>query len=162
MKIVKKGNHYPFCKGMYPIVNKTIVFKKEIVFTDESIFLFPNDDIYDWSKLFGFSFGHHQKNESYRWGFRFTESDKVDVTEYMYVDGKRKTGNLTKLELNKKYIFSINFDKEQLKVYYTIRYNSRDIYNSVYDVENFKWCGYTLGLYIGGNNPAPNKIKIEM
>lgn len=162
MKTVKKGKHYPFCKGIFPLIYNSKSFEKEITFSEKSVFIFLGDDIYDWSKLFGFSFGHHQKNESYRWGFRFLDDKNVEVVEYMYVNGQRKIGNITKLDLNKKYIFSLDFDKDDMKIYYTITHKSHYIYNSVYNVNNFKWWGYSLGLYIGGNNPAPNKIKIDI
>jgi len=88
---VKKGNHYPsnmfrwfplfYCK------NKTIAYN--IKFTNESFFQFEGSDLYDYSKLFGISFGHHHKNESYRFGFRMLNETEINISLYYYINGKK-------------------------------------------------------------------------
>ncbi len=165
MIIVKKGNHYPniFKIGIFPkfyLFNKTSI-KRKFKFTKESVFVFDNNDIYDYSKLFGLSFGHHQKNDSFRFGFRFLNNNEVELSEYMYIAGKRKIIEIPlKLQLNKIYNFKISLNKNKHRIYYIIYdENNNILFKKEYLFSFMLFLGYTLGLYIGGNNPAPKKLK---
>ena len=82
MKIIRKNKHYPlfFQIGIFPriyLFNKSRISRR-FKFTDKSVFIFNGDDILDYSKLFGLSFGHHHKNNSFRFGFRFLNNSEIE------------------------------------------------------------------------------------
>lgn len=163
--IVNKNRHYPciFKWGIFPkIYYKDFKIEKIFLLSSESYFVFNGEDFYDWSKLLiGLSFGHHQKNESYRFGFRFLDKFFVDLSVYKYVNGKREIIPIGNFNLYTKYKLSISFNKKEKTITYLIKdINDKILYSKIFNINNFKMFGYTLGLYIGGNNTCPKKIKI--
>jgi hypothetical protein len=113
--------------------------------------------------LFGISFGHHHKNESFRFGFRMVNDFKIDICYYYYFNGIRTIEKVCELDYDKTYAFYIYFGKKDKLVKLNIvdEYH-KSVYYTAKPINVFKWWGYTLGLYIGGNNPAPHTIKIKM
>lgn len=167
---VKPNKHYPrniFNKGIFPILffKNNFEVKRDYKFSNKSSFIFPGDDKLDWSKIIGFSFGHHQKNESYRFGFRFKTENTIEVCEYKYVDGKRITSNIPViLELGWYYRFIVTYNKKEKTLIYEIRglngnYETYDVYKNTIKVVNPKLWGYTLGLYIGGNLTSDKQLS---
>lgn len=167
---IKKGNHYP---SIFSMVRLPIFYcfkskyrmERFFKFTDESVFEFAGDDKYDYSKLFGFSLGHHQKNSSFRFGFRFID-DKLYLAAYYYINGLRHIFDDTSVnfKLNQTYKLSITYTKE----YNSIMFNILDVSSgelllnhrvSDEKINSKKW-GYKLGIYIGGNKPAPKDIVL--
>lgn len=165
---IKKGNHYP---NIFSMVRLPIFYwfkskyrmERFFKFTNESVFQFKGDDKYDYSKLFGFSLGHHQKDFSFRFGFRFLDG-KLYLVPYYYIDGVRHVFDDTsiKFKLKQTYKLSITYTKEYNSVMFNIldMSSSELILNHRISEEgiNSKKIGYKLGIYIGGNNPAPKNI----
>lgn len=163
---VKKDRHYPSWRFPFkPIIYwKNRSFVKYIKFAEDSLFIFEGDDIYDYSKLFGISFGHHHKNESYRFGFRMLDNEEIDISLYTYVNGERKIDeSITSLDFNKEYKFTIDFYKDTKVVFFEIKeVSGKVLFTAKREINKFRFWGYQLGLYIGGNNPATNDIDIEI
>jgi len=109
---IKKGKHSPLLlfKRLFSSII-IFLFKKEyklsyiVRFTDKSFFQFEGYDVFDYSKIFGFSFGHHIKNESFRFGFRMITDDKIQISSYSYVKEKRYVEKLCEIDYNKNYLF---------------------------------------------------------
>jgi len=171
---IKKGNHYPniFSRIRLPIfyLNDTYKIERRYKFNEDSFFIFKWDDRLDWSKLFGLSFGHHQKNESYRFGIRFKSknAESFNVVKYFYQEGKRiketfNNENTINLYYNTEYIFTLTYHKKLQTIRFEIKMDGikTPIYSNNLLVLNPKLWGYKLGTYIGGNNPAPNNIEFK-
>lgn len=159
---VKFGHHSPslLSRRVRPIIYTGIrnSFSTYVKIPKSSSFKFPGDDIWDWSKLFGISFGHHQKNESYRFGFRIREEDKIDMSLYMYRGGRREIESLPFIEFDKLYKFSICRFSDSIIA--SVQ-SSDGVYlfkPVIKEISNFKCWGYTLGIYIGGNLTAPRDL----
>ena len=54
-----------------------------------------------------------------------------------------------------------DFDKRKMVNSIIDEYNNV-IFRKEYEIKHIKWWGYRLGVYIGGNNPAPHTIKIDI
>jgi hypothetical protein len=168
---IKKGKHSPLLlfKRLFSSII-IFLFKKEyklshiIRFTDKSFFQFEGYDVFDYSKILGFSFGHHQKNESFRFGFRMINNDKIQISLYSYVGEKRYVEKLCEIDYDKDYLFEMLFIKKDKTVYYRIIELKNDILivDTFEKVISYKWWGYRLFPYIGGNNPAPKNIEFYM
>jgi hypothetical protein len=146
-------------------------FKKDYIFSyiikfdkTKSFFQFEGNDLFDYSKLFGFSFGHHQHNESYRFAFRMINTDNIQIALYSYIKGKRVIEKICEFEYDQDYQLSIIFSKKNKIVHFEIKDLSTNkyIFSKFINVTNYKFWGYKLFPYIGGNNPAPKNIEFFM
>lgn len=120
----------------------------------------------DVNKLFGFGYfngGHHKDSARFGWNYN-TISGKIRIYAYCYVNGEmiikylcevmiyKKVRLLICISLSNRYSFSVH-----------------DGYNNWHqlahqDVEfthQKKW-RYKLGCFFGGNNTAPQEIKIKI
>lgn len=135
---------------------------KEVTF-DASCLYEPLDSEHDYNKLFGWSFGFHHRN-SVRVGWR-SQGNQIELILYVYEDGKRCDTDIPGIlcDIGKKYRVTLRRIKDEYWL-------------SVVDTESllyrFQWrpCsktikptwGYKLGLYFGGQKPAPHTIKVTM
>jgi len=165
-QIVKKNNHYPNChifynKPLFYYNNKNFI--KIINIPKSSYFSFNGENIYDYSKLWGVSFGHHQKNESYRFAFRMIDENNFEIALYYYIQNKRIIEPIADLKYYRFYKYIIDFEKNKNKLtFYIADILNFKIRQPIYkNIENFKNWGYTLGLYIGGNLPSPIDFKVN-
>ena len=176
MKItIGKNRHYPW---LIPIAFPIWIKKDEgkfrtakFLFTDSCIFNLHDEDQHDVNKLFGFSIGHHHRGSSFRFGWRpILENNTIEIVAYEYHDGERmRTMPICEVELNKPYLFKIGYLPEKNKSVYHIsdtrtdkKIEDRFIVDFRNDVTLNKksGLGYTLGVYFGGNEKAPQDIII--
>lgn len=165
--LIKKNRHSPSnvfrFKPLIYINKNTYKFKWQVLFTDKSYFEFDNTDLYDYSKLFGISFGHHQTNESYRFGFRMLDDKTINISLYYYINGVLYIEDILDIVYYKKYTFYIDYNKSQEKLFFDIKNeNGHIIYSEIKNIKNPKCWGYRLNTYIGGNKSAPNDIIIKI
>ena len=165
-KIILKNWHYSINQfnfmPIFYIFNKYKI-DKNIKFTKDSYFEFEGEDKFDYSKLFGLSFGHHQKNESYRFGFRMINDTEINISLYYYIKGKRFVDDILNLNYNIEYKFRIEYHKKDKTINYIIIDDKNNIiFIKDFKIQNFKCIGYNMNLYIGGNNPAPKKLKFNI
>jgi len=172
MKItVKRGRHYPWLipiafpvwVSKYSGKNRTATFR----FDESCLFDLHDEDQHDVNKLFGFSIGHNHKGSSFRFGWRpILENRTIEIVAYEYHDGVRqKTMPICEVETCQWYSFGISYRPTRKKSFYHINDDSsfcRKIgwfYNDV-DLKKKGGLGYTLGVYFGGNEKAPQDIII--
>jgi hypothetical protein len=165
MKIViKKGRHYPWLIpiGLPIWVRKnTSTFRSaDFMFTNSCMFDLHDEDQWDVNKLFGFSIGHHQNCNSFRFGWRpVLKNNTIEIVAYEYHNGFRiKTKPLCEVELNRWHEFIISYNPQKGKTYYFVDKKSYS-----FDTGNLTkkyGLGYTLGVYFGGNEKAPKNITI--
>jgi hypothetical protein len=164
MKIkIGKGHHYPW---LIPIAFPVWVSKKNgklrmanFMFTESCLFDLHDEDQWDVNKLFGFSIGHHQKKSSFRFGWRpKLETGKIEIVAYEYHDNVRqKTMPICEVEINKWYKYCISYRPYSNRSYYFV---GDDGFHNDINLKK-KWgLGYTLGVYFGGNEKAPQDVII--
>jgi hypothetical protein len=177
MKIViKKGRHYPWLIPIaFPIwvrKNEATFRKAKFMFTDSCMFDLHDEDQWDVNKLFGFSIGHHQKRSSFRFGWRpKLQTKTIEIVAYEYHDGiRQKTMSIAEIELNKCYNFRIGYLPHINRTFYHISdcqknklIKDRFIIDFTNEINLNKkgGLGYTLGIYFGGNEKAPQDITIH-
>jgi len=172
---IKRGRHYPY---LIPIAFPFWVKKKEanfraakFRFTDSCMFDLHDEDQWDVNKLFGFSIGHHHERSSFRFGWRpILKENLIEIVAYEYHDGWRmRTMPICKVKLNKWYRYKIGYLPHIDRSYYQVMdtktdklIKDREIYEFANDVKLVKksGLGYTLGVYFGGNEKAPQDITI--
>lgn len=176
MKVVtKKGRHYPY---LIPIAFPFWVSGKEdsrreakFIFTESCMFDLHDEDQHDVNKLFGFSIGMHH-NTSFRFGWRpLLNNRTIEIVAYEYHDNVRQnTMPICEVQLNKQYRFRLVYLPKVKRSYYSVMdvethklILHREIYEFINDVDLIKksGLGYTLGIYFGGNEKAPQDITIH-
>ena len=163
MKIrIKKGRHYPW---LIPIAlpfwvrkNDSNYRKAKFMFTDSCMFDLKDEDQWDVNKLFGFSIGMHH-DTSFRFGWRpLLNNMTIEIVAYEYHEGWRlKTMPICEVELNKWYDFTISYNNKSKKSFYFV--GDKCFTNNV-KLQKNSGLGYTLGVYFGGNEKAPQDITI--
>jgi hypothetical protein len=154
---IKKGEHYST-----HLFKPYLGFKKEfnltIQFTDSCRYNLGDIDQLDINKLFGVSFGDHQKN-SIRIGWNYNLfTDKIDVFSYVYEGGVRKYEKIEEVFINE--IFTLKLDLNFTNNAFSI-ISDTTIYFREFGYPKMK-LGYYLYPYFGGNKPAPQDIIINM
>ena len=175
MKVkIKKGRHYPFfLPWALPVwVGKQGRFRQsKFLFTNSCMFDLHDEDQHDVNKLFGFSIGDHHKNSSFRFGWRpILKNNTIEIVAYEYHDGERqKTMPICEVELNKPYAFRIGYVPDKNKSFYHISDTKTNkptkerfmiSFTNSFKLKRKHGLGYTLGIYFGGNEKAPQDIVI--
>jgi len=160
--IIDKGNHYPFFPLSLPKwVNKNNIttMKREIMFTESCLYDLKDEDQGDVNKLFGFSIGFHHKT-SFRFGWRADlKTSTIEIVAYEYHDNLRQTTMpICRIDINKYYKFRIVYIPNLQRTYYEVR-DVKEFTNE-FNLKKKYGLGYTLGLYFGGNEKAPQKIVV--
>ena len=154
--VIKKGKHYSkLKKGIrFPKFNfGKQSFRIEVVFMPECSHLpFNDEDDYDINKLYGFSWGMHHTN-SYRIGWRSDGKGGIILSNYYYVDGKRKYEDICTVPTNRN--VTIDFEKGHVCVN-----TLQDRWTSKVALNMRTGWGYYLYPYFGGNKTAPDTMEI--
>lgn len=129
------------------------------MFTDSCFFDLKDEDQHDVNKLFGFSIGYHHRT-SFRFGWRpILEEGKIEIVAYEYHDNVRQpTMSICKIHPNKWYEFIIIYNRPKARSYYFVE--DEGFTNLVRLKGRKSGLGYTLGIYFGGNEKAPQDIII--
>lgn len=165
MKVtIKKGRHYPYLIPIgLPICvkkNGSTIQSGDFMFTRSCLFDLHDEDQHDVNKLFGFSIGHHQKGSSFRFGWRpILKNETIEIVAYEYHDGVRQaTMPLCEIKINRWHEFILSYNPQKEKTYYFIDKKSYSFDTGF--LKKKSGLGYTLGIYFGGNEKAPQDITI--
>ena len=134
-----------------------------VKFTDNCRYDLGNEDQFDTNKLCGIGYlpGHH--HESARFGWRYwPERGWVELSAYCYVKGQRMIKNIAFCEIGKEY--RIRLQVLATSYYFDIYEPDQVKAAGITTIEHFhsKKFKYRLGVFFGGNRPAPKEIKIEL
>lgn len=154
---IKKGRHraWPLHLGLW--FNKTTI-EYDVFFHIDCKYHINGEDSEDQNKLFGIGYfpGHH--SDSARFGWRYNPiTNKIIISAYCYVKGNRIYTDLREVPLMRwthmklvsefgKYIFYVN---GELSI------------NYIEHLHKKKW-SFPLGVFFGGNRPAPHTMQIEL
>lgn len=178
---LKKGKHraWPFSIG---IRFGTTVVKRKVCFSFSCKYSLDGNDQRDTNKLFGRGFAHFWRlmwiciswpvfallnrnrhhDDSARFGWRYDVAKKKFIlAAYCYVNKKRIIKDLcdavatywytcTIMVLSDCYSFYVQDENGEALASYTVQRTNKK-----------KW-SFPLGIYFGGNQPAPNDMTIEM
>ena len=162
---IKKGRHYPFLIPI-PIPLPFCVRKArnchrsaQFMFTRSCLYNLYDNDQWDVNKLLGFSIGHHQRGSSFRFGWRpILNEEVIEIVAYEYHEGFRlRTMPICKVSLDEWHQFTIVYDNVHGKSYYFV--DDKTFVNEL-NLGKKSGLGYTLGIYFGGNEKAPQDIII--
>ena len=175
---IKHGHHRakPLGLGLY-LNKKTIAFK--VLFDTSCKYHIDGEDMEDINKLFGISyvpwymaplamfssvflslFRNQHHNDSARYGWRYNENlNKIELFAYCYVDGKQIRELITTVQFNQFHHMQINTTPTFYS--FIVKKDGFEVTTQVQH-NNSKKFGYPLGIYFGGNQPAPKTITIEM
>ena len=177
MKVVtiKKGKHAPGINflGLFPIrLGRLKKIEIEFRFSEESKYLLPGVDQQDWNKLGGLVFNPFKRSkDTILGGWRYNPlTGLFSVTAYQ----------------NDKYKQNSGYGSGQALAHYEpgqrgkieIRKSGKDYYYRFFKVVESEWkelqaievkktirkgffFAFKSGVWFGGNNAAPNKIKFE-
>lgn len=140
-------------------------FTWQVRFTESCRYDLHGPDQLDTNKLCGIGYlpGHH--HESARFGWRYNAgTDQIELLAYCYVKGNRTIKHIAFCEIGKTYQLDLKC------LYYLYYFACCEVINGALisgawaDVENAhnKKLGYPLGVFFGGNQPAPHDIKIQL
>lgn len=153
IKLIPKGCHS--CWSIPRLLfGKTIT--RTVTFFPSCKYDLGNTDQLDWNKLFGIGFFPGKHTLSYRFGWRWNDNtNRIEIAAYWYENGVRKSQGFASIKVME-------------RVEYRIRRSGPFINFELSTGPGFstpgKWqpFGWKLGLFFGGNRPAPHDIKIEI
>lgn len=155
---VLKDCHY---SNFIPFVK---CFGKEVVL--ERIFSFQKSCIYEIdehscvNKLFGFCFGFGVHRNSVRFGWTYDKKhDMIAIWKYVYDNGKLNKDIICFIELERFFSFKIRIRKYSNGVFVTMFVDGKK--QRMFEIKADSCFITTLGLYFGGNTPAPHTIKVR-
>lgn len=162
MIYIKKGKHYPtpfqFPKFYWNL--KYVKMWGSFRFSAGCNYHIEGENMHDINKLFGISFGWHHKY-SERIGWRYKEDlNKIELLTYSYHLGKRiKSHHLAYINLGDTFNISLEIEKHSDELIIKYSFNAIEIIRFI-NKNKIPKLSYTLGVYFGGNEPAPNDIYI--
>lgn len=134
---------------------------RRVTFLFDSTYSLEGEDQQDTNKLFGAAFGKVHRN-SVRFGWRYNpDSRKFILSAYCYINGERIIEELCDCVANHyydceiwitelDYLFKVTNEKGQILSMTAISKGHR------------RKIGWLLGVYFGGNNPAPKRIELQL
>jgi hypothetical protein len=152
---IPKGEHYsshPF--SFYSGSKKNFVITA--LFDESCRYDLNSVDQFDINKLWGVSFGDHQKN-SIRIGWNYdAQKDEIILSVYTYENGQRKYRQVSTCRINQLFLLSLTLNKSS--------YTVSEGLGSIEIPYKYPWlkAGYYLYPYFGGNQPAPHDVHIQL
>lgn len=162
--IIKKGKHRArwWWLSLSLWHNKTLI-RRKVIFKSTAVYDLNSKDQEDTNKLFGIGYFPYHHKESARVGWRYDWfKKKFILSAYCYVNGDRVMHDFCECYANKKLEVIILISP----VSYEFLAYDHDTNISLGSITiphwNRKKWSYPLGLYFGGNKPAPDNIQIEI
>jgi hypothetical protein len=136
---------------------------RNVLFDFSAKYDLPGDDQNDVNKLFGIGYfpNHHKNSARFGWNWNINVG-KINLFAYTWIDGHMSFTKLCELNPHVKYELTLVVFKSSynFSVYDTRKQNVASSFAIPHN-NKCKWC-FWLGIYFGGNKPAPHPITIEM
>lgn len=156
---IRKGKHraWPWRFGLYLSKNK---IRFRVIFDISCKYQIPGEDQQDINKLFGIGYFPDHHKESARFGWRYNEGiNKIELFAYCYVSGQRITEFITSVPFHQSHVLQLNITSNFYHL--IVVKDSFEVSKSIQHKNKRNW-SFPLGVFFGGNQPAPHTIKIEM
>ena len=119
----------------------------------------------DINKLFGIGFfpSHHKNSARFGWAYN-PDKRKIELYGYWYDNGVRKSEYLCDINFYTSYILTIDITRRCPRIRFTVVQKDANYEKAskIVQVSKLPRLGYYLGLYFGGNQPAPHDINITI
>src|ERR1044072_531550 len=156
---IKKGRHraWPLRLGL---AFRRRAFRRIVSFLNYEYHI-EGEDMADTNKLFGIGFlwNHHKESARVRWRWD-PEKRMVLLSAYCYVGGARIIESLAWIDPAKPATISI-YVETWAYFFHVIQDGIVVGYHSVKRFHRKKW-SFPQGLYFGGNQAAPERIRVDM
>lgn len=138
-------------------------FSWVVKFDESCRYNLGNEDQMDVNKLVGVGYlWHHHKNSA-RFGWRYDiETNRIILSAYCYVYGRRVIQHICFCEIEKEYMLMLNPTSLSYHLHAYERYSSTCLGIATIGHSHGKKLQYRLGPYFGGNQVSPHTIKIEL
>jgi hypothetical protein len=160
---IHKGNHRAtgwLWRLRLWIGKKTI--RKQVIFDFSCKYELPGNDQYDTNKLFGIGYLWSHHKDSARVGWRWDiDLNRFIISAYCYINGDRQIHELGEVLANKPYVIEIAIT-DSMYIFKITKENSATVGGAIIDHYHRKKFSFPLGLYFGGNKPAPHDMKIQI
>ena len=167
IRIIRKNCRRPILHSPIGLPHLVIRSKKNTMsrtymFTGSCLYDLKDEDQGDVNKLFGYSLGLHHNN-SFRFGWRANiKNATIEIVAYEYHDKVRSVTPISEVKLNEWYTYDIDYER-----FGWIQYSVYDkdgirikFFGHPHHMKHKYNIGYTLGLYFGGNEKAPQDITL--
>lgn len=186
---VQKGKHAFFLWGamaVAPAVRKNISrVEWHVRFGTNCDYTLPGADQKDWNKGGGVSFAPsvlsteilNNHTDAAMWGWRYNpQAGVIELTAYCHIDGKRpflkanpyatakglKDGEVcleVKFNQSAKIVLLVDWEAKTYQFIFRV-HNSDEKWIVGVGFSHLKRWGRLIGLWFGGNNPAPKKMDV--
>lgn len=163
-RTIPASRHHPWPPMIPRLWHNKQSIGRRIIFTESCLYDLPGtEDDEDVNKLFGIGYfpGHHIDSARFGW-FYDVKTFHLSLCHYCYVNGIRKYAVIGAASINKPYDFSLKIENG---VYdFLVKETETGIIAAeaiVFTRHDKKW-SYPLGLFFGGNNPAPHKMTFHI
>lgn len=163
--VIEAGEHEPMPKRKVGMLISPSQITAEVTFDSSCIYDIGAVDADDWNKVIGLGFvgskdqsldgvPPHQVDGA-RVGWRYnTKTGRIDLGAYAYVEGKRIDFKVAETAINQPTRMTIKIDYDR-KVYQVLG-------GTPIPFTHNKTFAYNTGLYFGGNQPAPHRIRVKI
>lgn len=115
------------------------------------------DPEHDTNKLVGVGFLPWHHKYSVRVGWRYMATGKIELSMYAYQEGVRMIKPICQVAINQVFYVSIGQTATERLV---IVYQNNEVLGKAGIQAKRRRISYRLGLYFGGQNPAPHAINV--
>ena len=165
-KTILKGIHRPIGLPAFlcPMgkLRERLSIKRKVTFNENCIYIFDDEDQWDWNKLFGVCFsitGIHQNSARFGWRYN-PQIGMIELSTIVYKNGNPVRNAVANIAPNEEVKLEIKFDKfnDEVEVYFFVE----DMYvgEALLKPNSFRY--YGCGFYFGGNKVAPHKMSIKI
>lgn len=161
---IHKGKHRPAWSWLQMrLWFKKRSIRKVVSFSFNCKYDLKSKDQHDTNKLFGIGYFPNHHKESARFGWRYDNAvNRFVISAYCYVSGKRVIEQICSVVANHRYKIQLDIFKDHY-LFIVSDFETPVVYGSkMIPFKHKKKFGFPLGLYFGGNNPAPHEMTIEM
>ena len=163
--VIEAGEHEPSPKRKVALLISPSEVSATVTFDSTCIYDLGVDDTDDWNKVIGLGFvgskdqslagqPPHQVDGA-RVGWRWNKQRKcIDLGAYIYVEGKRIDFKVAETTINTPTKLTIKIDYDR-KLYQVLGGKAVPFTHS-------KTFAYNTGLYFGGNQVAPHRIRVKV
>ncbi|THU34236.1 hypothetical protein FAM09_24775 [Niastella caeni] len=140
-------------------------FAWAVKFEESCRYDLQSGDQYDINKLVGIGYlpNHHKHSARFGWSYQL-ETGKIELHAYCYVNGARVKKSIALCDIGKDYriglrisSFGYHFTCDEKHAF---NYQGKG-YVIIAHRHKKKFC-YRLGIYFGGNQPAPHEMEIQI
>jgi hypothetical protein len=156
--IIKKNHHraWPPWLGFF-WGNKILRYR--VLFWKGCDYWLDGSDFMDTNKLFGVGYLPRHHMESARFGWRYDNGGNIILSAYCYVNGERIINELCKVRLYQGVTCELHIAKTFY--FFNVVQDEKSIARQFVSKTHNKKFSYRLGVYFGGNQPAPQTMEIE-